>query len=125
MTWEKFYFAKNKKLLTRIICVFQQVSITWISTSFNPVDFNKFQSRGFQQVSDVKKLEALNALSLYFKQINDNLDSFTNSSSSNKHCTTMHTDLETFNCRKQRNFFKEESNVTFSKKKIEIFKIKI
>ena len=93
-----------------------------ISTSFNHVDFNKFQSRGFQQVSDVKKFEALNALSFYFKQINDNLDSFTNSSSSNKHCTTMHTDLETFNCRKQRNFFKEQSNVTFSKKKLRFSK---
>ena len=37
----------------------------------------------------------------------------------------MHIDLETFNRRKQRKIFKEQSNVTFStKKKIEIFKIK-
>ena len=50
--------------------------------------------------SDIQKLEALNALSFHFKQINDNLDSFSNPSSSDIHCIPMDTYLESFNCRK-------------------------
>ena len=49
--------------------------------------------------SDIQKLEALNALSFHFKQINDNLDSFPNLSSSDMHCIPIDTDLESFNCR--------------------------
>ena len=61
--------------------------------------------------SDIKKLEALNALSFHFKQINDNLDSFPNPSSCDMHCILMDTDLESFNCRKSA----EESKATVSK----------
>ena len=61
--------------------------------------------------SDIQKLEALNALSFHFKQLNDNLDSFPNSSSSDMHCIPIDTDLESFNCRK----IVEESKTTFSK----------
>ena len=61
--------------------------------------------------SDIQKLEALNVLSFHFKQLNDNLDSFPNPSSSDMHCIPMDTDLESFNCRKSA----EESKVTFLK----------
>ena len=61
--------------------------------------------------SYIQKLEALNALSFHFKQLNDNLNSFPNPSSSNMHCIPMDTNLESFNCRKSA----EESKVTFSK----------
>ena len=61
--------------------------------------------------SDIQKLEALNALSFHFKQLNDNLDSFPNPSSSDRHYIPMDTDLESFNCRKSA----EESKATFSK----------
>ena len=50
----------------------------------------------------------------YFKHINDNLDRFSNTSSFNRHCTTMDTNLEIFNCRNQRKFCRE-SKVIFSK----------
>ena len=56
-------------------------------------------------------MEALNALSFHFKQINDNLDSFPNTSSSDMHYIPMDTDFESFNCRENV----EESKVTFSK----------
>ena len=62
--------------------------------------------------SDIQKLEASNALSFYFKQLNDNLDSFPNPSSSDMHCIPMDTYFESFNCRK----ILEESKATFSKK---------
>lgn len=52
----------------------------------------------------------------FLKQINDNLDRFANTSSSNRHCTTMDTNMESFNCKKQRKIYKEESKETFSKK---------
>ena len=61
--------------------------------------------------SDIQKLEASNALSFYFKQLNDNLDSFPNPSSFDMHCIPMDTNLESFNCRK----IFEESKATFSK----------
>ena len=61
--------------------------------------------------SDIQKLEGLNALSFHFKQLNDNLDSFPNSSSSDIHCIPIDTYLESFNCRK----IVEESKTTFSK----------
>ena len=50
--------------------------------------------------NDIQKLEALNALSFHFKQINDNLDNFSNPSSFDIHCIPMDTDLEIFNCRR-------------------------
>ena len=61
--------------------------------------------------SYIQKLEALNALSFHFKQLNDNLNSFPNPSSFDMHCIPMDTNLESFNCRKST----EESKVTFSK----------
>ena len=61
--------------------------------------------------SDIQKLEALNALSFHFKQINNNLYSFPNLSSSYMHCILMDTNLESFNCRK----ISKESKATFSK----------
>ena len=61
--------------------------------------------------SDIQKLEALNALSFHFKQINDYLDSFPNPSSCDMHCILMDTNLESFNCRKSA----EESKATVSK----------
>ena len=51
--------------------------------------------------SDIQKLKVLNALSFHFKQLNDKLESFSNSSSSDIHCTPMDTDLENFICRKK------------------------
>ena len=65
--------------------------------------------------SDSQKLEALNVLSFHFKQTNDNLDKFSNPSSSVIHCVPMDTDLENFICRKQKKISKEESTTTFSK----------
>ena len=62
--------------------------------------------------NDIQKLEALNILSFHFKQLNDNLDSFPNPSSSNMHCISMDTNLESFDCRK----FSKESKATFSKR---------
>ena len=50
--------------------------------------------------SDIQKLEALNALSFHFKQLNDNLDNFYNPSSYDIHCLPMDANLESFNCRK-------------------------
>ena len=61
--------------------------------------------------SDIQKLKALNALYFHFKQLNDNLDSFPNPSSSDMHCIPMDTYFESFNCRK----ILEESKATFSK----------
>ena len=61
--------------------------------------------------SDIQKLEASNALSFYFKQLNDNLDSFPNPSSSDMHCIPIDIDFESFNCKK----IAEESKATFSK----------
>ena len=61
--------------------------------------------------SDIQKLEALNALSFHFKQLNDKLESFSNTSNSDIHCIPMDTDLESFNCRE----IFEESKATFSK----------
>ena len=61
--------------------------------------------------SYIQKLEALNALSFHFKQINDNLNNFSNPSSSDIYCIPMDIDLESFNCRK----IIEESKATFSK----------
>ena len=61
--------------------------------------------------SDIQKLEALNALSFHFKQLNDKLESFSNPSSSDIHCISMDTDLENFICREKA----EESKDTFSK----------
>ena len=49
--------------------------------------------------SDIQKLKALNVLAFHFKQINDNLDSFPNTSSSDMHYIPMDTDLENFICR--------------------------
>ena len=63
------------------------------------------------QKSDIQKLKALNALSFHFKQLNDNLDNFPNTSSSNMHCIPMDTYLESFNCRK----ISKESKATFLK----------
>ena len=63
------------------------------------------------QKSDIQKLKALNALSFHFKQINNNLYSFPNLSSSYMHCILMDIDLESFNCRK----ILEKSKATFSK----------
>ena len=62
--------------------------------------------------NDIQKLEALNILSFHFKQLNDNLDSFPNPSSSDMHCISMDTDLESFDCRK----ISKESKATFSKR---------
>ena len=56
-------------------------------------------------------MEALNALSFNFKRINDNLNNFSNPSSSDIYCIPMDIDLESFNCRK----IIEESKATFSK----------
>ena len=50
-------------------------------------------------------------LSFHFKQLNDNLDSSPNPSSSDMHCTPMDTDLESFNCKKSV----EKSKATISK----------
>ena len=50
-------------------------------------------------------------LSFHFKQLNDNLNSFPNPSSSNMHCIPMDTYLESFNCRK----ISKESKATFLK----------
>ena len=61
--------------------------------------------------SDIQKLEALNALSFHFKQLNHKLNSFPNLSSSDIHCIPMDTNLESFNCKK----ISEESKATFSK----------
>ena len=61
--------------------------------------------------SDIQKLEVLNALSFHFKQLNDNLDSFPNLSSSYMHFIPMDIDLESFNCRK----ISKEYKATFSK----------
>ena len=61
--------------------------------------------------SDSQKIEALNALSFHFKQLNDNLDSFPSPSSSDMHCIPMDTDLKSFNCRK----IIDESKATISK----------
>ena len=47
----------------------------------------------------------------HFKQLNDNLDNFSNPSSSDMHCLLMDTELESFNYRKVY----EESKATFSK----------
>ena len=61
--------------------------------------------------SYIQKLEALNALSFHFKQLNDNLNSFPNPSSFDMHCIPIDTNLESFNCKKSV----EESKVTFLK----------
>ena len=61
--------------------------------------------------SDIQKLKALNALYFHFKQLNDNLDSFPNPSSSDMHCIPIDIDFESFNCKK----ISEESKATFSK----------
>ena len=61
--------------------------------------------------SDIQKLEALNVLFFHFKQLNDNLYSFSNPSSSDMYCLPLDIDLENFNCRK----IFEESKATFSK----------
>ena len=61
--------------------------------------------------SDIQKLEALNALSFHFKQLNDKLESFSNPSSSDIHCIPMDTDLEIFICREKA----KKSKDTFSK----------
>ena len=50
--------------------------------------------------SYIQKLEALNALSFHFKQINDNLDNFPNPSSCDMHCIPMDTNLESSIARK-------------------------
>ena len=50
--------------------------------------------------SDIQKLEALNALSFHFKQLNDNLDSFSKPSSFDMHCIPMDTNLESSIARK-------------------------
>ena len=49
---------------------------------------------------NIQKLEVLNVLSFHFKQINDNLDNFSNPSSYDMHCIPMDTELESFNCKK-------------------------
>ena len=56
-------------------------------------------------------MEILNVVSFHFKQLNDNLDSFPNPTSSYMHCIPMVADLKCFNCRK----IYEESKVAFSK----------
>ena len=56
-------------------------------------------------------MEALNALSFHFKQINDNLDNFSNPSSFDIHCIPMDTAIKSFNCRKSV----EESKAAVSK----------
>ena len=56
-------------------------------------------------------MEALNALSFQFKQLNDKLECFSNPSSSDIHCIPIDTDLENFICREKA----EESKDTFSK----------
>ena len=56
-------------------------------------------------------MEALNVLSFHFKQINDNLNSIPNPSSSDMHWIPMDTDIKSFNCRKSV----EESKATVSK----------
>ena len=56
-------------------------------------------------------MEALNVLSFHFKQLNDKLESFSNTSNSDIHCIPMDTDLEIFICRKKA----KESKDTFSK----------
>ena len=61
--------------------------------------------------SDIQKLEALNALSFHFKQLNDKLESFSNTSTSDIHCIPMDIDLENFICRKKV----KEYKATFSK----------
>ena len=61
--------------------------------------------------SDIQKLEALNVLSFHFKQLNDKLESFSNTSNSDIHCIPMGTDLENFICREKT----KESKATFSK----------
>ena len=49
--------------------------------------------------SDIQKLETLNVLSFHFKHLNNKLDSFPNTSSSDMHYIPMDTDFESFNCR--------------------------
>ena len=49
-------------------------------------------------------------MSFHFKQLNDNLDSFPNPSSSDMHCIPMDTDLENFICKEKT----EESKYAFS-----------
>ena len=62
--------------------------------------------------SDIQKLEVLNVLSFHFKQLNDKLESFSNTSSSDIHyCIPMDTDIENFICRKKT----KESKATFLK----------
>ena len=61
--------------------------------------------------SDIQKLEALNILSFHFKQLNDNLDIFSNLSSSDMHCLPIDTNFESLNYRK----ITEKSKVAFSK----------
>ena len=61
--------------------------------------------------SDNQKLKALNALSFHFKQLNDNLDIFSNLSSSDMHCLPIDTNFESLNYRK----ITEKSKVAFSK----------
>ena len=61
--------------------------------------------------SDIQKLEALNVLSFHFKQLNDKLESFSNTSTSDIHCIPMDIDLENFICRKKT----KEYKATFSK----------
>ena len=56
-------------------------------------------------------MEVLNALFFYFKQLNDKLESFSNTSSSDRHCILMDIDLENFICKKKT----KESKVIFSK----------
>lgn len=51
--------------------------------------------------SVVQKVEGLNALSFYFKQINDKLESFANTSSSDIHCSPMDTYLDYFSYREK------------------------
>ena len=55
----------------------------------------------------------MNILKLFFhfKQLNDNLDSFSNPSSFDMHCLPMDTDFESFNYKK----IPKESKATFSK----------
>ena len=61
--------------------------------------------------SGIQERKALNVLSFHFKQLNDNLNSFPNPSSSNMHCIPMDTYLESFNCMK----ISKESKATFLK----------
>ena len=56
-------------------------------------------------------MKALNALSFHFKQLNDNLDIFSNLSSSDMHCLPIDTNFESLNYRK----ITEKSKVAFSK----------